>query len=106
MKNVRKEPRIQIGSTADFEFAGTYYNGLVFNSSRSGLLIDLDKHPPEGIHEGNNIDIHLCDIFSDIKYVFPAKVIRWTDHEIAVEFVPPLTDSQNVFLDRWLEWQP
>ena len=105
MRNLRKEPRRQIGSTAEFEFAGTYYNGMVSNSSKSGLLIDLDKHPPEGIHEGNHVDVHLCDIYSDIKFAFSSMVVRWTDHEIVVEFVQPLTDTQKNFLDRWLEWQ-
>lgn len=101
----RKEPRYEIGSTVEFEVDENYYQAVVLNSSMTGILIGLDIKVPGEIFTGYKIDIHLFDIFSDTKYTYPSKVIRKGEKEFAVEFLQPLTDLQNTFLDRWLNWQ-
>ncbi len=101
----RKHERYQIGSTVEFEYDGNYYQGVVGNSSSGGILITLNEDVPQGLFVGHQLDIHLNDIFSDMKYTFPSKITRKFDREFAIEFIQPLIDSQKKFLERWLNWQ-
>lgn len=106
MSMERRHARYPIGSTAEFVFDGSYYQGVVSNSSMGGTLVELSVEAPLGIFLGSAIDIRLFDIFSDLSYVYPSKVVRKSGMELAVEFLQPLTPSQEKFLKRWLDWQP
>jgi hypothetical protein len=102
----RQTERYSIGSTAEFVFDGAYYQTVVSNTSMGGVLLELNTTVPLGIFVGFVMDIRLFDIFSDLNYVYPAKVMRKGEKEFAVEFLQPLTSSQEKFLKRWLGWQP
>jgi len=101
----RRYSRHQIGSTAEFLVEGEYFSGIVVNSSLGGIALELEKNVPSEVFVGSTLDIRLYDIYSDMKYPYPAKVARKSGKELAVEFLQPLTENQEIFLKRWLEWQ-
>jgi len=71
-----------------------------------GLLLAMPEGVPSGIFQEMHMDIRLSDIFSDLEFTYPSRVVRKFDRELAVEFLSPLTASQKKFMERWLNWQP
>lgn len=105
MEHGRRHSRRQIGSRAEFLLEGEYFGGIVVNSSLGGIALELEKPVPPEVFVGSVLDIRLFDIYSEMKYAYPSKVVRKSGKEVAVEFLLPLTEGQEVFLKRWLEWQ-